>query len=236
MFLTKLLQLYWCYLANYNKKSMLPEIDVDREEKSLSNNTIAKTNIFQFRHLLLGVLCIFLYVGVELMAGDAIGAYGRQMGMPLDETKYFTTFTLCSMLTGYIVGIIAIPRYILQQKALAISAITGILFSICVFITDGYIAITFIVFLGLANALMWPAIFPLAINGLGKFTKTGSALLVMGIAGGAVLPLLYTTLKDKGIASNATSFLICMVPCYAYIFYYAVKGYKTLAQVKKIRL
>jgi fucose permease len=159
------------------------------------------------------------------MAGDAIGAYGRELGMPLDETKYFTTFTLFSMLAGYVIGIIAIPKFISQQNALAMSAILGIVFSIGVFISTGYTAITFIALLGLANALMWPAIFPLAITGLGKFTKTGSALLIMGIAGGAIIPLLYTTLKDKGIFSNHVSFLVCMLPAYCYIFYYAIKGY-----------
>ena len=159
------------------------------------------------------------------MAGDAIGAYGRELGMPLDETKYFTAFTLFSMLAGYIIGIITIPKYISQQNALAVSAVLGVIFSIVVFTTTGYTAITFIALLGLANALMWPAIFPLAINGLGKFTKTGSALLIMGIAGGALLPLLYTTLKDKGGFSNPAAFLNCMMPAYLYILYYALKGY-----------
>src|SRR6185503_20266455 len=152
------------------------------------------------------------YVGVEVMAGDAIGAYGRELGMPLDETKYFTTFTLFSMLAGYVIGIITIPKFISQQNALAISAVTGVVLSICVFLTKGYTAITFIALLGLSNALMWPAIFPLAINGLGRFTKIGSALLIMGIAGGALIPLLYSTLKDKNIVSNHVSFLICMLP------------------------
>ncbi len=182
--------------------------------------------MFQFPHLLLGVLCLFLYVGVEVMAGDAIGTYGKSMGMPLDETKYFTSFTLFAMLAGYVAGIFTIPKIISQQKALSISAILGIIFTICVFITTGYTAITFIALLGLANALMWPAIFPLAIDGLGKFTKIGSALLIMGIAGGALLPLLYTTLKDKAHTSNQLSFLVCMLPCYLYILYYSVKGYK----------
>ena len=159
------------------------------------------------------------------MAGDAIGVYGRQLGMPLDETKYFTTFTLLSMLVGYIIGIFTIPKYISQQNALAISAILGIIFSLGVFLTEGYVAISFIALLGLANALMWPAIFPLAISGLGKFTKTGAALLIMGVAGGAIVPLLYTTLKDKGIVSNQVSFLICILPAYVYILFYAVKGY-----------
>ena len=211
-------------LAILIKRSSLPEIDTNAEDIS-DQTQVAKTNIFQFQHLVLGVLCLFLYVGVEVMAGDAIGVYGRQLGMPLDETKYFTTFTLLSMLVGYIIGIFTIPKYLSQQNALAISAILGIIFSIAVFLTEGYVAISFIALLGLANALMWPAIFPLAISGLGKFTKTGAALLIMGVAGGALVPLLYTTLKDKGIVSNQVSFLICMLPAYVYILFYAVKGY-----------
>ena len=210
-------------LAIMIKRSSLPEIE---EEKEVVNDSVvAKTSVFQFPHLMLGVLCLFLYVGVEVMAGDAIGTYGRQLGMPLDETKYFTTFTLVAMLVGYIIGIFTIPKYLSQQKALAISAVLGVIFSLAVFLTDGYTAITFIALLGLANALMWPAIFPLAISGLGKFTKTGAALLIMGIAGGALIPLLYTTLKDRAGISNHASFLICMLPAYLYIFYYAVKGY-----------
>ena len=211
-------------LAIMIKRSSLPEIDPNAED-SADKTLVAKTNIFQFPHLVLGVLCLFLYVGVEVMAGDAIGVYGRQLGIPLDETKYFTTFTLLSMLVGYVIGIFTIPKYLSQQNALAISAILGIIFSIGVFVTQGYVAISFIALLGLANALMWPALFPLAISGLGRFTKTGSALLIMGIAGGAVVPLLYTTLKDKGITTNEVAFLLCMLPAYVYILFYAVKGY-----------
>ncbi|MEO6228956.1 MAG: sugar MFS transporter [Ferruginibacter sp.] len=219
-------------LAVMIKKSSLPEIDMDKDERVTDTTSVAKTSALQFPNLTLGVLCLFLYVGVEVLAGDAIGAYGRELGMPLDETKYFTTFTLFSMLVGYIIGIICIPKYISQQNALAVSAVLGIIFSTCVFATTGYTAITFIALLGLSNALMWPAIFPLAIKGLGKFTKTGAALLIMGISGGALLPLLYTFLKDNNFVSNSSSFLICTLPCYAYILYYAVKGYaagKTVA-------
>ncbi len=212
-------------LAVMIKKSSLPEINIDKEEAQTANTVIAKTSVFQFPHLLLGVLCLFLYVGVEVLAGDAIGAYGRELGMPLDETKYFTTFTLVSMLVGYVIGIFTIPKFISQQKALAISAILGITFSLGVFVSSGYTAITCIALLGLSNALMWPAIFPLAINGLGKFTKIGSALLIMGISGGALLPLLYSVLKTSGIVSNHGSFLLCTLPSYAYILFYAVKGY-----------
>jgi glucose/galactose transporter len=212
-------------LAFMIKQSALPEIDTDQEDANYKS-AVEKKSVLAFPHLLLGVLCLFLYVGAEVMAGDAIGAYGREMGMPLDETKYFTTFTLFAMLLGYIIGIFTIPKYLTQQKALAISAISGIVFSILAFATTGYLAISFIALLGLSNALMWPAIFPLAISGLGRFTKTGSALLISGIAGGAMIPLLYTTLKDKEILSNSLSFMVCMVPAYLYILYYALRGYK----------
>jgi glucose/galactose transporter len=210
-------------------KSPLPEPNIEKEETTATQNVVVnKTSIWQFPHLLLGALCIFLYVGVEVMAGDAIGVYGKSMGMPLDETKYFTTFTLVAMLVGYVIGIFTIPKFITQQTALKSSAILGIVFSIAVFVTHGYTAITFIALLGLANALMWPAIWPLAIDKLGKFTKTGSALLVMGIAGGAIVPLLYASLKkEDGLhIPNHVAFFVCMLPCYLYILYYSIKGYK----------
>jgi glucose/galactose transporter len=211
-------------LAFATKKSPLPEIDTDKEEDVPAGET-SKTSVFKFPHLLLGVLCIFLYVGVEVMAGDAIGMYGRSMGMSLDETKYFTIATLFAMLIGYIVGIATIPKIISQQTGLKISAITGIVFTFCAYLTHGYTSIVFVALLGLSNALMWPAIFPLAIAGLGKFTKTGSGLLIMGIVGGGILPLLYSYLKDKIGLNNSLAFFVCMLPCYLYILYYSAYGY-----------
>lgn len=206
-------------------KSPLPEPHIEEETVSATPSAADnKTSIWQFPYLLLGALCIFVYVGVEVMAGDAIGIYGKSMGMPLDETKNFTSFTLAAMLVGYVIGIFTIPKIISQQTALRVSAILGIIFSVGVFVTSGYVAITFIALLGLANSLMWPAIWPLAIDKLGKFTKIGSALLVMGIAGGAIVPLLYGALKDA--IPNHVAFFVCMIPCYLYILYYALKGHK----------
>jgi len=203
--------------------SSLPEIK-NEEEKPVAGTTV-KTSVFQFPHLMLGILCLFLYVGVEVMAGDAIGAYGKALGLPLDETKYFTSFTLGSMLAGYILGILTIPKYLSQQAALKYSAILGIVLSLLVFVTNGHTSILFIALMGLANALMWPAIWPLALKNLGKFTEMAAALLIMGIAGGALIPLLYGYLKGAPFhLSNALSFLICMLPAYLYILYYAVKG------------
>lgn len=203
--------------------SSLPAIKTG-EEKPAAGAAV-KTSVFQFPHLVLGIICLFVYVGVEVMAGDAIGAYGKAMGLPLDQTKYFTSFTLGSMLAGYIIGILTIPKYLSQQAALKYSAILGIILSILVFVTHGYASILCIALMGLANALMWPAIWPLALKNLGKFTETAAALLIMGIAGGAIVPLLYGYLKGAPFhLSNQLSFLICMLPAYLYILYYAVKG------------
>ena len=204
--------------------SPLPEINTDSEEAIPTEGSTTKTSVFQYSNLVLGVLCLFLYVGVEVMAGDVIGTYGRNLGFQLDQTRFFTTFTLLSMLVGYIFGIILIPKYMAQETGLRISAILGILFTIGAFLTTGIVSVSFIALLGLANALMWPAIFPLAIKGLGKFTNTASALLVMGIAGGAVIPILYGKLAES--ISFQTAFFIIMIPCYIYILYYAISGHK----------
>jgi MFS transporter, FHS family, L-fucose permease len=212
-------------LAFFISRSSLPEIKTE-EDTTIERNTAKKTSVFQFPHLLLGVLCLFLYVGVEVMAGDAIGIYGQSIGISLDQTRYFTTFTLVAMLAGYVVGIFTIPKIISQQTGLKISAILGILLTAVIYYSEGYTAITFIALLGLANALMWPAIFPLAIAGLGKFTNIGSALLIMGIAGGALVPLLYGYLKGIPSIGNSLAFLLCMLPCYLYILYYAISGHK----------
>jgi glucose/galactose transporter len=204
--------------------SPLPEISTDGEEEIPTEGSTTKTSVFQYSNLVLGVLCLFLYVGVEVMAGDVIGTYGRNLGFQLDQTRFFTTFTLLSMLVGYIFGIILIPKYMAQETGLRISAILGIIFTIGAFLTTGIVSVSFIALLGLANALMWPAIFPLAIKGLGKFTNTASALLVMGIAGGAVIPILYGKLAES--ISFQTAFFIIMIPCYIYILYYAISGHK----------
>lgn len=211
--------------------SALPEIESDGGDASDGSTSKSKNSVLEFPHLLLGALCIFVYVGAEVMAGDVIGQYGRSMGMSLDETKVFTSYTLASMVVGYIIGIITIPKLIKQDVALRICAIIGVVFVTLAFFTHGYVSIFFIAITGLANSLMWPAIFPLAIEGLGRFTKIGSALLVMGIAGGAVIPQIYGALV-KSLPSQ-TAFFICTVPCYLYILFYAMKGHnvgKTLAK------
>jgi glucose/galactose transporter len=214
-------------LALMIRRSALPEIDTDAETAADGDALDAvgrRNSVWQFPHLVLGALAIFLYVGAEVMAGDVIGIYGKSLGFDLDQTKYFTTFTLAAMLLGYVLSIILIPKYVAQQDFLKYSAVLGIVLTVLTYFTSGSTAVTCIALLGLANAVMWPAIFPLAINGLGRFTQIGSAILVMGIAGGALLPQLYGLL-EKSIGYQA-GFLVAMLPCYLYILYYARAGYK----------
>lgn len=209
-------------------KSSLPEIktsEANVQPLKADGATNDKSSIFQFKHLWLGAFCIFFYVGAEVMAGDAIGTYGKGFNIPTDETKYFTSYTLAAMLLGYIIGLFTIPKYMSQQTALKYSAFLGILFIVLALVTKGYISVAFVAALGLANALMWPAIFPMAIAGLGRFTEKGSAILIMGIVGGALIPKTFAALKEN--YNFQISFFALMLPCYVYILFYSIKGYKT---------
>ncbi|MCR8557269.1 sugar MFS transporter [Mucilaginibacter sp. BJC16-A38] len=219
-------------LAVFVYYSTLPEVEAQKDDDTAAPAESAQTSIFQFPHLLVGVLALFLYVGVEVMAGDSVISYASSQGIPSAIAKYFTTCTLICMIAGYIVGIICIPKYFTQQKALKVSAFIGVLCSLGAIFTSGYTSVLFVSLLGIANALMWPALWPLAINGLGKFTKIGSSLLIMGIAGGAVIPLLYGFIVDKlttgGQLKNiaATEGYWILVPCYVVIAYFAIAGHK----------
>lgn len=210
-------------LAIWVVRSSLPEIKPasDNSERAIGH---AKGSIFSFPHLWLGVLCLFVYVGVEVMAGDAIGTYGQGFGMTPADTKHFTSYTLAAMLAGYVAGLILIPRFISQHSYLAVSAVLGVLFSIGTYVTTGYTSVAFVAALGFANAMMWPAIFPLAIKGLGTLTEFGSALLIMGIAGGAIIPYLFAQLKQGH--DFQLVFMAIMVPCYLYILFYGAAGHR----------
>jgi len=210
-------------LAILTYRSTLPEIDTEHEDESTALANSNKTSVFQFPNLVLGIIALFLYVGAEVLAGDSIIGYGSSQNIPLSTAKFFATFTMVSMLVGYGIGILCIPKYISQQKALVVSAILGFIFSILALVTHGYTSVLCIALLGLANALMWPAIWPLALNGLGKFTKIGSSLLVMGISGAAVIPPLYGHFVDLYSAQKA---YLILLPIYVFILYYAAWGHK----------
>ena len=204
--------------------SSLPEVDTDAEDEEVAKSNLNKTSIFQFPHLFMGTLALFLYVGVEVIAGDTVISYANQAhGIPLNDAKFFASITLTAMIVGYIIGIFTIPKYIKQENALKVSAILGLVFGLAAIFSDGFVSVLFISLLGLANAMVWPAIWPMALAGLGRFTKVGSSFLIMAIAGGAVIPPIYGYLVD--VVNPQQAYWI-LIPCYLYILYFATKGYK----------
>lgn len=220
------------------RKTPLPHVEPSLEEEK-SVGVTAKTSIFQFPHLWLGVLTLFVYVGAEVIAGDTIIAYGISLGFVAEEAKFFTTFTLLAMVATYALGVVLIPKYIAQKTALIASAALGIVFSFMILNTTGFASVLFVAALGISNALVWPAVWPLTLEGLGKFTKTASALLIMAISGGAMIPPLYGRLVDaqkhklisegveqlEATAIAAQSSYWILIPCYVIILFFALKGH-----------
>lgn len=205
-------------------KAHLPEINPEEDDATPDSAAAkAKTSVFQFPHLVLGVLCIFVYVGVEVLAIDALALYGQFQGFDLATSSKFGIYSLIALTIGYLVGVATIPKTMSQKTALAMSSVMGIVFVILALLTDGWVSIGFIVLLSFAHAFMWPAIWPLSLHSLGRFTKIASALLIMGIVGGALLPLVYGALADS--SDRQVAFWI-MIPCYLYILYFAISGHK----------
>jgi glucose/galactose transporter len=202
----------------------LPEINEEQQQSGDSENALGKTSVLQFPHLILGALAIFVYVGVEVISYSSFTFFGQELGYPLAEAKSFATYTGYGLLIGYVVGIIAIPKFISQQKALTTLTVLSIVFVLVSMFTKGDIAIYSFAVLGFTNSVVWPAIWPLAIHHLGKFTKTGSALLIMGIVGGAVLPPLYGKFSEF-LGSRQMAYSM-MIPCYVFILYFAWSGHK----------
>lgn len=222
----------------------LPDVDTDAEEETVGLADIKRISIWQFPHLLIGVVALFFYVGVEVIAGDTIIRYGQSLDIPMESAKYYTSLTMVGMILGYLLGIALIPKYLKQANALKICTILGVIFTFgAIFIPSDIVftmpfidlvtfkplhlmlplTVLFVALMGFANALVWPAVWPLALSKLGRFTKTASAMLIMAIAGGALLPLLYGKLAD--IFSTQSAYWVCL-PCYLVIMYFAFHGHK----------
>jgi len=212
--------------------SPLPEINTEKEDEGTIASHGGKTSIFQFPYLVLGAIAIFMHVGSQVIAIDTIIGYANSMGLDLIAAKTFPSYTLTATIIGYIIGIICIPRFINQKNALRICTVTGLVLSFGILFIPGNmmfsgntisLSIWCIVLLGLPNALIFAGIWPLAIHDLGRFTKTGSSLLVMGLAGNAILPLIYGQIADSTGVRMAYWVLI---PCFLYLIFYAFYGHK----------
>jgi glucose/galactose transporter len=207
--------------------SPLPEVKAAGEDEDSADDcpyAASKTSIWQFPHLLLGVLALFLYVGVETISLGTLVDYAESLQLPNPE--FYAWVAPVGMVVGYLAGILFIPKYISQSTALLIVSVIAIMGSLLVVLTPPALSIYFVVFMALGCSLMWPAIWPLAMTDLGRFTKAGSSLMVIAIVGGALIPTLYGFVKDRIGAQNA---YWLTVPIFIYIFYYAVKGHKIRA-------
>lgn len=202
----------------------LPEIKAIGEDEKSINSPLPNTrmNILQYPHLLLGFISLFCYVGVETLAMSSIVDYANYFQLP--DPQLYTSFTVSGMILGYLIGILLIPKYLSQEKSLLICSVLGIISSCMILMPIGTISIYFVALLGLANSLLWPAIWPLAIKDLGELTKIGSSILVMAIAGGAIFPLLFGWMCDL-LQNMQQAYWIC-IPAYSMILYYAIKGHK----------
>ena len=214
--------------------SILPEINTDEQnatdEKENGHNS--KKSIFDFPYLILGALAIFFHVGTQVIAIDTIINYANSMGIDLLEAKVFPSYTLACTMIGYVLGILIIPKYVSQTKALIICTILGLLLSFGVVFADfnvtlfghqANISIFLLCALGFPNALIYAGIWPLSIHGLGKFTKTGSSLLIMGLCGNAILPLIYGYFAE--VYDLRIGYWI-LIPCFLYLIFFATKGHK----------
>jgi FHS family L-fucose permease-like MFS transporter len=212
--------------------SPLPEIDTEHETEELAAANMGKNSILQFPHLVLGAIGIFLHVGTQVIAIDTIIGYANSMQIPLMEAKTFPSYTLAATICGYILGIICIPRFFSQVNALRFCTILGTVLTLLIVFAKGQvsflghtadISIWFVVLLGLANSLVWAGIWPLALDELGKFTKRGASVMIMGLCGNAILPLFYGYFADKYDVRAAYWVLL---PCYLYLVFYAVYGHR----------
>ncbi|CAB0150734.1 L-fucose-proton symporter [Pseudidiomarina piscicola] len=197
------------------------------------------SSVLRYPQLVLGAFALFFYVGVEVIAGDTIGMYGSRLG--LANYSSLTSYVMASMVVGYVIGLALIPRWLTQQTALTCSAALGLIFSGSLLLSSDQSttiasvlwgwssipvvpnSIALLALLGLANAMVWPAIWPLALADLGKFTARGSAILIMGIAGGAILPLIYGGLAD--VLGTRQAYVLLPIG-YAIIGWYGLVGYK----------
>src|SRR4051812_10912514 len=212
--------------------SPLPEINTELESEEVATANYGKKSIFQFPHLILGAVAIFLHVGTQVIAIDTIIGYANSMHINLLEAKVFPSYTLSATICGYILGIICIPKFINQVNALRICTLLGTIFTLLIIYAKGQvnflnhatdISIWFVVLLGLANSLVWAGIWPLALDGLGRFTKFGASIMIMGLCGNAIIPLFYGHLAD---IYNVRQAYWVLFPCYLYLVFYAFHGHK----------
>jgi MFS transporter, FHS family, L-fucose permease len=203
--------------------SKLPEVkETETADESVEDNFQQKDSILQYPYLILGVIALLFSSACEGIPVDGIVLYGRLLGIKVDIARHFATYTLYAMLAGYLFTVIAVPKYFSQQQALRISAVWGLLMATVSFIFGGIISICCIILMGFGSAMLWGTIWGLSLRNLGRFTKQGSALLLMTVIGGGIFPVIYGKLLDI----NARTAIVILIPCYLFLLFYSVYGYR----------
>jgi MFS transporter, FHS family, L-fucose permease len=203
--------------------SKLPEVDeTETVDESPEDNFQQKESIVQYPYLILGVIALLFTSACEGIPVDGIVLYGRLLGIKVDVARHFATYTLYAMLAGYLFTVIAVPKYFSQQQALRISAIWGLVMATVSFIFGGVISIYCIILMGFGSAMLWGTIWGLSLRNLGRFTKQGSALLLMTVIGGGIFPVIYGKLLDI----NARTAIVILIPCYLFLLFYSSYGYR----------
>jgi MFS transporter, FHS family, L-fucose permease len=218
--------------AIFIRFSPLPEINTEHESPALAETNSSKTNIFHFPHLILGAVGIFVHVGAQVVAIDTVISYANSMDVQLLEAKVFPSYTLAAQVCGYLLGIVMIPKFVRQVNALRFCTMLGTILTLLIVYAHGDVTILghqtdvsiwFVVLLGFANSLIWAGIWPLALDGLGKFTKIGASVMIMALCGNAIMPLVYGYFAD--LYNLRTAYWV-LFPCYVYLVFYAVYGHK----------
>ncbi len=222
-------------LAVFVNFAPLPEVKAEGEDDEgtdESSYAAGKTSVLQFPHLMLGVAALFLYVGIETLPMASIIDFARATFGDVDNLESYAKFVTMGLVAGYLFGVVAIPRFISQTRALISFAILGIISTLLLVYLPPKFAFYALLLASFSNSLMWPAIWPLAIKDLGKFTKAGASLLVMAIVGGAIIPLIFGYIVDavktteEALVGDYQAGYWVMVPCYLFILYFAGFGHK----------
>tara|TARA_B100000809_G_C15021730_1_gene488705 strand:- start:211 stop:1152 length:942 start_codon:yes stop_codon:yes gene_type:complete len=202
-------------------KTDLPEmISAPKEDGVVSGSAL------DYRHLKLGVLAIFVYVGAEVVIGSLMIDYLKEIkGFGDKEAAFYVSLYWGGAMIGRFAGA-GLLQKIKAQVGLRFAALGAVFFVSLSILTSGDISMYSLLIVGLFNSIMWPTIFSLSLANLGEHTTKGSGYLIMGVVGGALIPLLQAVIADVPSMGLKASFWVA-VACYVYLVYFATKGYKT---------
>jgi FHS family L-fucose permease-like MFS transporter len=176
-------------------------------------------------HLSLGAIGIFVYVGAEVSIGSLLISFIGQpdiAGLKQATAAGFISYYWGGAMVGRFVGS-ALLQKLNPGKLLGVFAAIAFGLVVITILTKGQVAMWAILSVGLFNSIMFPTIFTLGVNGLGKLTSQGSSILIMAIIGGAIIPLMQGMLADTYGIQKA---FLLPASCYLYIMYYGFKGSK----------